>query len=107
MDDDEEATRRVHLHMEDHPATLQLLSELRNGRRAEDWALIGYEATEHGAWVDWDKLLDSWLSSTEKALVHIARGCAVLEHSGGPSPRMIEPLRRTINAVTQPSTYNK
>jgi len=72
---------RIHLHLDDYPDTLQLLAELVNGRSAEEWRCVGYESTEHGAWVDWDALADSWLSSTEKAIVYIARGCATLERA--------------------------
>lgn len=91
---------RIHLHLADYPATLDLLTALINGRAHSDWTAIGYEATEHGAWIDWEQLATSWLSSTEKAVIHIARGCATLENAGGPSPRLRQPLRRTIEQVT-------
>ena len=91
---------RIHLHHDDHPATLALLTALADGRPGHDWIEIGWEPTEHGAWVDWTRLANSSLSSTEQAVIHVARGCATLERAGGPSPRLSEPLRRTITAVT-------
>lgn len=93
-------SERTHLHRDDHPATLALLETLRNDRPAADWALIGYEPTDAGAWVDWDALAGSWLSSTEKAVVHVARGCATLERAGGPAPRLRARLIATIEAVS-------
>ncbi len=93
-------TDRIHLHRDDYPATLALLAALVGGRAHHDWTTIGYETTEHGACVDWEQLGASWLSSTEKAVVHIARGCATLENAGGPSPRLRKRLRAAIAAVT-------
>jgi hypothetical protein len=93
---DAPAQHRVHLHVEDHSATLALLLEVLNGRSIE-----GYEPTEHGAWVDWDALASGWLSSTEKAVVQIARGCAVLERQGGSAPRLRAPLIATVTVVAR------
>lgn len=93
-------TDRTHLHGDDYPATLGLLAALVGGRAHHDWTTVGYESTEHGAWVDWDRLDAGWLSSTEKAVVHIAHGCAILENAGGPSPRLRVPLRTAIVDVT-------
>jgi hypothetical protein len=62
--------------------------------RAERAAEIGYETTEHGAWVDWDALEHSWLSSTERAAVVVARGIAMAEHEGGWPPDHGPPGRR-------------
>lgn len=73
----------VHLHLDDHPATLELLAALFSRRGDRDTARLGYEATEHGAWVDWATLAESGLSSTERAVILIAQGCAVLERAGG------------------------
>ena len=61
----------------------------------------GYNPTEHGAWIDWNRLATSALSSTEIGVVHIARGIAVLEHHDGPPPHLCEPVREAIAAVTQ------
>lgn len=89
-------TDRVHLHRDDYPKTLQLLEDLIGvPLRAGTAAGLGFEPTEHGAYVNWDQLLGSWLSSTEKAVVHIARGTAGLERAGGPAPR----LRARITGV--------
>jgi hypothetical protein len=40
------------------------------------------------AFVDWDRLAGSWLSSTERAAVIIARGVAQAERNGGLPPRV-------------------
>lgn len=96
-------TDRVHLHRDDFPKTLRLLEDLIGGPlRAGTAAGIGFEPTEHGAYVDWDRLLGSWLSSTEKAVVHIARGTAVLEHHGGPPPRLSAAIAGTVAGVCRP-----
>ncbi|MHB1533070.1 MAG: hypothetical protein ACYC1D_00345 [Acidimicrobiales bacterium] len=71
---------REHLHHDDVPSTLAILADLLDHRSTLP---DGYELTEHGAWVDWDALRRSWLSSTEVAVVHIARGCAIAERHGG------------------------
>jgi len=73
---------RQHLHYDDVPSSLAILADLFDHRARLP---AGYEPTECGAWVDWDALGRSWLSSTEMAAVHIARGCAIAErHSGLP-----------------------
>lgn len=99
-------TSRVHLHRDDYPQTLRLLEDLRNGRPAEEWKHIGYERTESGAWVDWDELAGSWLSTTEKAVVHIARGASMLERAGGPPPRLAPTVTNVIAGICQPATSN-
>jgi hypothetical protein len=71
---------REHLHHDDTPSTLAILSDLLDHRCVLP---DGYEPTDQGAWVDWDALGRSWLSSTEVAAVHIARGCAIAELQGG------------------------
>ena len=85
---------RQHLHLDDYPNTLRLLAELL-GHREE----LGYGPTEHGAWVDWEALSDGKLSSTERAAVHIARGCATLERHGGLPPRLRSVVVETVGAV--------
>lgn len=98
-----DAERGVHLHLDDYPATLAFLTLLFERKVVNDpggLADIGYQPTEHGAWVDWDRLLESWMSSTEKALVHIARGAAILEYHGGPPPSLAAPLLNLAAAVT-------
>jgi len=71
---------RQHLHRDDAPSSLAILADLFDHRASFP---AGYEPTECGAWVDWDALGRSWLSSTEMAAVHIARGCAIAERRGG------------------------
>jgi len=73
-------TGRQHLHHDDTPSALSILSDLLDHRASFP---EGYEPTEDGVWVDWDALDRSWLSSTEKATVHIARSCAIAERHGG------------------------
>jgi hypothetical protein len=73
---------RVHLHLDDHPQALAILAALF-AQRPERAVDIGYESTEHGAWVEWSTLGHSWLSSTERAAVVIAHGVALAERQGG------------------------
>lgn len=80
-----------HLHLDDVPDMLALLS-VAVGHRSNR-AHVGYQPTEHGAHVGWDRLLASGLSSTEKAAVRITRGCQILECNGGAS------LAAAVNAV--------
>lgn len=86
-----------HLHVDDCPQTLQLVAALV-GHRADSEEL-GYVATEHGAWIDWDQLAAGRLSSTEIATVHIARGCAALERAGGLPGRLAGRVIDTVNDV--------
>jgi hypothetical protein len=64
----------VHLHRDDVPDTLALLGALLGDRSTE---VPGYRLDETGADVDWDLLLEGGLATTEKAVVHIAHGCAM------------------------------
>lgn len=100
--DDDAVSGRSHLHLEDYPATLALLADLLEPKRYDPvWlADAGYEPTEHGAWIDWDRLATSWLAATEVAIVHIARGVAILERAGGPPPRLSHILRTTVANLT-------
>jgi hypothetical protein len=91
------ASERQHLHLDDCPQALGLLASLL-ARRAATAAEIGYEPTEHGAWVDWDALEHSWLSSTERAAVVVARGVAMAERRGGWSSEL---HRTLVDAVTR------
>jgi hypothetical protein len=81
---------RVHLHGEDHPVALVALAEVLRVRRRDPVGLadIGYEPSEAGVWVDWDRLEHSWLSSTERAGVTVVRGVAAAERQGGFPPWM-------------------
>ncbi len=85
----------VHLHQDDVPETLALLNVLLGQR---DTLPAGYTPDESGADVDWDLLDDSYLSTSEKAVVHIAHGCAILERQGGGLP--LE-LREQVLAAVQ------
>lgn len=82
----------VHLHLDDCAHTLSLLASIVAGRRRD-----GYQPDEHGAWVEWAVLIAGGWSSTERAVLHIARGCQVLEAHGGTSPAL---RQATIDAVT-------
>lgn len=71
-------TERQHLHHDDHPATIGLVESVIHGR-----PLPGVEPTDAGVWINWDEVAASYLSSTEKATMQVARGLAVLERHGG------------------------
>ncbi len=86
-----------HLHHDDTPAALAILSDLLDHRAGFP---EGYEPTEHGAWVDWDALAGSWLSSTEVAAVHIARGCAIDERHGGLGFEVAGSVRAAVEELT-------
>jgi hypothetical protein len=70
----------VHLHRDDVPETLALLHTLLGYR---DPLPNGYIPDSTGADVDWDVLAESYLSTSEKAVVYIAHGLAILERQGG------------------------
>lgn len=89
--------RRQHLHRDDTPSALWILSDLLDHRASFP---AGYEASGSGAWVDWDALGRSWLSSTEIAAVHIAWGCAIAEHHGGLPLEVAGTLRSAIEELT-------
>ena len=61
----------------------------------------GYTPDETGADVDWNELADGYLSTSEKAVVHIAHGCAILERRGGGLP--VE-LRWQVQASVKSTT---
>lgn len=81
-------------HYDDYPETLALLNRITHGD-----AVAGFERTEWGARIDWERLDDSWLSSAEKAAVHIAHGISILERHGGAGP-LGSAIRRSIEQVT-------
>ena len=71
----------THLDRVATPGALAILGDLVAGN---EYPPVGCEATADGAWVDWDRLINSpILSSGEIAAVHIARGCALAERIGG------------------------
>lgn len=86
-----------HLHLDDYPETLRLLSALVGARA--DKERLGYSATEHGAFVDWERMIAGPLSSTEVAIAHIARGCAILERAGGVPPRLADVVGEVVRGV--------
>lgn len=92
---------RVHLHRDDYSLTLGVLAEILMARRVDPVGLaeVGYEPTEYGVWVDWDALEHSWLSSTERAAVIVARGIAVAERQGGWPPRLRRVLINSVGAL--------
>jgi hypothetical protein len=62
---------------------------------------VGYETAAAGAWVDWDRLINSpVLSSGEIAAVHIARGCALAERIGGLPTSSRSAVLTAISQVT-------
>lgn len=84
-DNDTTTTDRIHLHQDDCPDTLSALRALTAGKRD----LPGIEHTPTGAWVCWDDLATSYLSTSETAIVHILRGCSILERHGGGAPASV------------------
>lgn len=95
-------TLTTHLHRDDTPLTLRLLDGLLGHRR--DQAELGYYPDQWGAEVDWDRLTNGDLSTSEVAVVHIARGCAIAERHGGSLPASVRgPLRAVVNDLA-PST---
>jgi hypothetical protein len=83
------------LHRDDVPETLALLRTLLGGRATLPQ---GYSPDQTGAVVDWQLLADSNLSTSEKAVVYIAHGLAILERRGG---RFELHLRDQILAAVQ------
>ena len=83
------------LNRNDVPESLALLNAVLGDLKT---APPGYARQEWGADVDWELLADSQLSNSEKGVVHIAHGCAILERGGGGLP--LE-LRTLVLAVVQ------
>ena len=92
--------RREHLHLDDCPRTLGVLEALF-AHRLERAAEIGYEPTEHGAFVDWERLLNGWLSPAEEAAVRIAWGVSVAERRGGLPEELRAPARALLEELTR------
>ena len=89
----------VHLHRDDVPDTLALLGALLGDRTHPP---PGYTPDETGADVDWDLLADGYLSTSEKAVVHIAHGCAILERHGGGLPTELRwQVRAAVASTTE------
>ena len=66
-----------HLHRDDCPETLRLVTTVV-GPHGRD----GFEPTDEGAWVDWEEVARH-LSSTEAAVLMIAKGLTSIERRGG------------------------
>lgn len=94
------AGARQHRHLDDYPRAFELLRAILRPDRHEpvQLAAAGYEPTEHGAYVDWEALATSYLSSTEVAAVHVAHGVAIAECQGGWPARLRGPLADAIGA---------
>ena len=89
----------VHLHRDDVPDTLALLNALLVDRTHP---APGYTPDETGADVDWDLVADGYLSTTEKAVVHIAHGCAIPERHGGGVPVELRwQVRAAVESITE------
>jgi hypothetical protein len=76
-----------HLAFDSHPAALDLLTELVDGR-----TLSGWEPDEWGAWVTWNELVET-LDAGERATVGFARAIAGIETIGG-IPARVTPMAR-------------
>jgi hypothetical protein len=84
-----------HLHRDDVPETLALLRVLVGNRATPS---EGYAPDATGADIDWELLANGNLSTSEKAVVYIAHGLAILEQGGG---RFELQLRDQILAAVQ------
>lgn len=88
----------THLDRAGTPGALAILEDVVAGH---EYPPVGYEATAHGAWVDWDRLTKSQiLSSGELAAVYIARGCALAERIGALPARSRSAVLTAIAEVT-------
>jgi hypothetical protein len=88
----------TYLHPDDYPWANVILALVASNGLGVQRDVPGYTPEpEGGATVDWDRMLGSWLSSTEKAAVHVARGLAIAERSGGFSA----PIGSVILAAAQ------
>jgi len=86
---------RIHLHRDDCPQALAILAGVLGERPSPE----GYEVTETGAWVEWEALEHSWLSTTETAAVIVARGVAMAERRGGWSSRLTVVITDALGAI--------
>ena len=92
----------THLDRVGTPGALAILEDLVAGHEHPP---VGCEATADGAWVDWDRLINSpILSSGEIAAVHIARGCALAERIGG---LPISSRSAVLTAISQVTTARR
>lgn len=90
-----------HLHIDDYPATLRLLKTLV-GHREDAARRLGYQADEWGVEVDWEILTstDAPVSSTQRAALLIANGCAILERHGGLPPHLKDAVQSAVETVS-------
>lgn len=89
-------TSARYYHRGDYPGTLEVLTALAKGR---DLSTIGFELDDTGAEIDWVALHTSWLSTTEKAVVHIAEGVALAERAGGLPPHLSGPVLAVVIGI--------
>ncbi len=84
------------LHVDDCPFSINVLLALRGGR---EWSRIGCEDTPSGLSVDWEQLLDSYLSTSEKATVRLVQALAPMEGHGGLPLRVQTEVRSLIGDI--------
>jgi hypothetical protein len=90
----------MYLHPDDYPWTNVILSVVASKGTALQRDVPGYTPEpEGGATVNWDQLLGSYLSSTEKAAVHVARGLAIAERHGGFSPEIASVILAAAHSI--------
>lgn len=88
------------MHLVDFPETLRLLGDLLGHRN--DGQSVGFMPTDSGAMVCWNLLLGGTkLSTTERAVMHIARGCCTIEWHGVQANHGASAMR-TLEALTKP-----
>lgn len=82
------------IHQLGAPVAFRLLERLCANR-------AGWERVDHGAFVDWTQLVPGTFSTSETAVVHMARGLAMLEAHCGGAPAHLRPLiLEAVEAVT-------
>ena len=85
------------LHVSDKPLTIEVLLAVRSGR---DWDAIGCTPEPNGLSVDWDLLEGSYLPSTEKATIRLARAASTVEGRGGLPHRVHHAVRALLEDLT-------
>lgn len=78
------------LHVNNYPASIDVLLALRDVR---DMSAIGLTLVPNGLEVDFDALLGSYLSSTEKATVRLVQAVYEVEGRGGLPSRVTWAVR--------------
>lgn len=89
-----------------YPWTNVILSVVASAGVGLQREVPGYRPhPEGGAVVDWDVLLGSWLSSTEKASVRIARGISGIERHGGFPPQVGHVVLGAVQSLAGSGTW--